>query len=53
MKKINSIGKLNLAKSTLSLLSSQQLNTILGGDRLTASCNAEEKHMPSSPVICK
>ncbi len=53
MKKPITIGKLNLNKSILSLLNEKQLNTIIGGADLTVGCNADEKHMPTSPVICK
>ncbi len=53
MKKINTNGRLSLKKSTLSILDKLQLNTIIGGEGLTNTCNVNTKHMPSSPVICK
>ncbi len=53
MKKSILIAKLNLKKTALSQLSKVQLTTIIGGADLTNTCNAVEKHMPSSPVICK
>ncbi len=53
MKKNFLIQKLSLKKVTLNLLNRGQLNTIVGGEALTNSCNADDKHMPTSPVICK
>jgi hypothetical protein len=54
MKKVNINNKLNLGKSTLALLNNAQLSTIKGGG-ITADCatNTCEKHLPTSPVICK
>jgi hypothetical protein len=54
MRKIHSGHKLQLVKITQSLLSNQVLSTIKGGG-ITADCatNMCEKHLPTSPVICK
>ncbi len=53
MKRNNTFEKLKLSKIAISILSKDKLNTILGGEGLTNTCNVNTKHMPSSPVICK
>jgi hypothetical protein len=55
MKKVNSKGKLNLGKETISKLNHVELGMLIGG-AITNACGETQqntcKHIPTSPVIC-
>jgi hypothetical protein len=53
MKKVNTIGKLNLAKETVAKLNNLDLNGIKGGD-ISNACetNYTCRYKPTSPIIC-
>ncbi len=53
MKKLNTIGKLNLVKENISKLDNTALLSIKGGMRKEKRNHFAFRHVPSSPLICK
>ncbi len=53
MKKLNSIGKLNLVKENISKLDGTAMLNVKGGLRFDKRRHNAFRHVPSSPLICK